>query len=78
MAGTTFWPREKIEKAEAEAEAKTTTEPGDIYMPEESEESIQARLQRSQDQISLILMILHYRNYTTDEEKLRQIRVVVE
>lgn len=58
---------------------KTTTEPGDICMAkEEPEEAIQARYQRGYDKICVIEMILHHRNYSTDEEKLRQIRAVVE
>lgn len=60
-------------------DTKTTTEEGDLCGEAmESEESIQARLERSLDQINVIQMILHYRNRSSDEEKLRQIRVVVE
>lgn len=57
---------------------KKTVESGDIGVAEESEESIRERLLRSQDQIGLILMVLHYRNRASDEEKIRQIRVIVE
>ena len=59
-------------------DTKTTTEEGDLGMAQESEESIQARFERSLDQINVIQMILHYRNRSSDAEKLRQIRVVVE
>lgn len=77
----TKWPREEIQKAEdlqAEIAMKEPEETGEIGMAEEPEEAKLHRLQRAQDQISLIMMILHHRNYVSDDEKLRQIRVVVD
>lgn len=84
----TFWPREAIQKAEgrdpdSDIILKEPEDDGEVgmseeLMPEEPEEAKLHRLQRAQDQISLIMMILHHRNYVSDDEKLRQIRVVVD
>lgn len=68
MNAANIFPREDVESVMVE----------ETMMAEEPEEAIQERLQRSQDQIGLIMMILHHRNHASDEEKLRQIRVVVE
>lgn len=78
MRADSIFPREEIERAGDLASLKDPDGPSDIGMAEEPEEAIQARLQRAQDQINVIGMILHYKNYATEEEKLRQIRVVVE
>lgn len=82
MRADSIFPREDIERAERMTEKMSTLkepdEPSEIGMAEESEESIRARLQRAQDQINVIGLILHYKNYVSEEEKLRQIRVVVE
>lgn len=76
----TFWPREAIQKAEGRDPDSDIIfkEPEDVGIAEEPEDAKLHRLQRAQDQISLIMMILHHRNYVSDDEKLRQIRVVVD
>lgn len=47
-------------------------------MAELSEEGKLRRLQRKADQSDLINWILHYKNPADDDEKLRQIRLVME
>lgn len=51
---------------------------GETDKAEETKEANQERLIRSQDQINVIQMILSYRNFVSADERLRQIRVVVE
>lgn len=77
MRADSIFPREEIARAEATMK-DPNEEPSEIGMAEESEEAIKHRHQRNEDQINLIMMVLHYRNYKSDEEKLRQIRVIVE
>lgn len=73
MRADSIFPREDVARAETGVETSELA-----TMAEEPPEAIQARLQRAQDQIDVIKLILHHKNYASDEEKLRQVRVVVE
>lgn len=51
---------------------------GETAEPQLSEEDRQRRIQRNADKAGIIELILSYRNVASDEEKLRQIRVVMD
>lgn len=61
-----------------EEEEVTVATGHECGIAELSEEDKQRQLQRKADQSDLINWILHYKNPADDEEKLRQIRLVME
>lgn len=57
---------------------KTANEPAETGMAEEPIDAKMERLERQNAKVQVIDMILSYRNKASDEERLRQIKVVVE
>lgn len=64
------------EKGEPDLEVPAAKEDiGEAELPPEAQAMFD---RRKMDQVEIIELILSYRNKATDEEKLRQIRVVIE
>lgn len=69
--------RRKMEEAEAAA-AYEECAPMEIGQAEEPAEAREWRIRRDADKAAVVELILSYRNVASDEEKLRQIRVVMD
>jgi hypothetical protein len=75
-----FWQIENERKAWApvDAESEPCIGTGEAGIPVEPPEAKMERLRRYEDKVRVVDLILSYRNKATEEEKLRQIRVVMD
>lgn len=69
---------EEATKAEWDAQQEWTVCQGETAAPTLSEEDKQLAIQHAADKADIIELILSYRNHANDEQKLRQIKVVMD